>query len=82
MDVDHKPLTTILGEKKHVPQMEAACLQCWAIKLQHLGDKASAYSYVIEFRRTHEHSNADGLSRLPVNWLMLLDVVLSLHSLT
>ena len=24
----------------------------------------------------------DGLSRLPVNWLMLSDVVLSLHSLT
>ena len=27
----------------------------------------SAYSHVIEFRHTHEHSNADGLSRLPVN---------------
>ena len=56
---DHKPLTTILGEKKGIPPMAAARLQRWAIKL-------SAYTYEIEFRRTHEHSNVDCLSRLPV----------------
>ena len=57
---DHKPLTTILGPKKGVPPMAAARLQRWALKL-------SAYQYQIEFRRTDEHSNADGLSRLPLN---------------
>ena len=57
---DHKPLTTILGEKKGIPPMAAARLQRWAIKL-------SAYTYEIEFRRTQEHSNADCLSRLPIN---------------
>lgn len=57
---DHKPLTTILGEKKGIPSMAAARLQRWAIKL-------SAYTYEIEFRRTQDHSNADCLSRLPMN---------------
>ena len=56
---DHKPLTTIFGEKKQIPPMAAARLQRWAIKL-------SAYSYEIEFRRTNDHSNADCLSRLPI----------------
>ena len=57
---DHKPLTTIFGEKKQVPPMAAARLQRWALKL-------SAYTYEIKFRRTQDHSNADCLSRLPVN---------------
>ena len=57
---DHKPLTNILGEKKQVPPMAAARLQRWALKL-------SAYTYEIQFRRTQDHSNADCLSRLPVN---------------
>ena len=57
---DHKPLITILGEKKGIPPITAARLQRWAIKL-------SAYTYEIEFRRTHEHSNADCLSRLPMH---------------
>ena len=57
---DHKPLTTIIGEKKQVPPMAAARLQRWALKL-------SAYTYEIKFRRTQDHSNADCLSRLPVN---------------
>ena len=42
---DHKPLLTILGEKKGIPSMAAARLQCLAIKL-------SAYNYEIEFRST------------------------------
>ena len=57
---DHKPLTTILGQKKGNPPMAAARLQRWAIRL-------SAYVYDIEFRSTQEHSNADCLSRLPMN---------------
>ncbi len=57
---DHKPLTTILGPNKGIPSMTAARLQRWAVRL-------SAYSYTIEFRPTQQHSNADGLSRLPLN---------------
>ena len=50
---------TILGPKKGIPSLAAARLQRWAILL-------SAYNYEIEFKSTHEHSNADGLSRLPL----------------
>ena len=57
---DHKPLTCIFGPKKGVPTIAAARLQRWALKL-------SAYSYTIRFCCTNEHSNADGLSRLPLN---------------
>ena len=56
---DHKPLTTILGPKQGVPQVAAARMQRWALML-------SAYSYSIQFRPTLAHSNADGLSRLPL----------------
>ena len=56
---DHKPLTTILAADKAIPSLAAARLQRWAILL-------SAYRYDIRFRRTEDHANADGLSRLPV----------------
>ena len=56
---DHKPLTTILGPKKGIPSLAAACLQHWAILL-------SAYQYDIEFKATNDHANVDGLSRLPL----------------
>ena len=56
---DHKPLTTILGPKQGIPPLAAARMQCWALLL-------SAYSYEICFRPTATHSNADGLSRLPI----------------
>ena len=56
---DHKPLTTVLGPKHGIPSMAAARLQRWALLL-------SAYSYNIEFKRTKDHANADGLSRLPL----------------
>ena len=56
---DHKPLTAILGPKKGIPYLAAAQLQRWAILL-------SAYDYEIHFKPTTSHSNADGLSRLPL----------------
>ena len=56
---DHKPLVSILGPKKGIPQFAAARLQRWAYLL-------SAYIYDIEFKGTKEHANADGLSRLPL----------------
>ena len=56
---DHKPLTAILGPKKGIPSLAAARLQRWAILL-------SAYNYDIIFKPTQAHSNADGLSRLPL----------------
>ena len=56
---DHKPLTTILNPHKGIPSLAAAGLQCWAIIL-------SAYRHKIEFKCTQKHSNADGLSRLPL----------------
>ncbi len=57
---DHKPLTTILGEKKGVPPMAAARLQCWALLL-------TANDYTIQYKSTQNHGNADGLSRLPLS---------------
>jgi len=47
---DHKPLTTLLSPKRGVPTVAAARMQRWALLL-------TAYSYDIEFRRTHEHSS-------------------------
>ena len=56
---DHKPLTTILGPKNTIPSLAAARLQRWALLL-------AGYSYSIKFKPTSTHSNADGLSRLPL----------------
>ena len=56
---DHKPLTTILNPKKGIPPLSAARLKRWAVIL-------SAYNYKIEYKSTQTHSNADGLSRLPL----------------
>jgi len=48
-----------MGPKKGIPSLAAACLQKWAILL-------SAYGYNIRYKSTTNHSNADGLSRLPL----------------
>ena len=56
---DHKPLKTILGPKKGILSLAATRLQRWALFL-------SAYTYNIEFKSTHDHANADCLSRLPL----------------
>ena len=56
---NHRPLTTIFGDKKGIPPITAARMQRWGVLL-------SAYHYNIEFKLTTSHANADGLSRLPV----------------
>jgi hypothetical protein len=55
---DHKPLAVILGPKTGILTLAAARLQRWSLIL-------SAYDYDIEYRKGADHSNADGLSRLP-----------------
>lgn len=54
---DHKPLVSIFGQDKSIPQMTASRMQRWAVIL-------SAYNYEIEYVKTTENC-ADGLSRLP-----------------
>ncbi|XP_041957495.1 uncharacterized protein K02A2.6-like [Alosa sapidissima] len=61
---DHKPLLTLFGEHKSLPTMAAAQIQRWAIIL-------SAYDYTTvlwycEYCASEKHSNADGLSRVPL----------------
>ena len=56
---DHKPLLTILSPSHSIPTLAAARLQRWALIL-------SAYQYCIQFKRTQDHANADGLSHLPL----------------
>ena len=52
---DHKPL----AENKGIPTLASARIQRWALTL-------SAYNYTIEYKARKSHSNADGLSRLPL----------------
>ncbi|XP_026330562.1 uncharacterized protein K02A2.6-like, partial [Hyposmocoma kahamanoa] len=54
---DHKPLVSIFGQDKSIPQMTASRMQRWAVIL-------SAYNYEIEYVKTTDNC-ADGLSRLP-----------------
>ena len=56
---DHQPLTSILNPKKGIPPLSAARLQRWAVIL-------SAYNHKIVYKSTQTHSNADGLSSLPL----------------
>ena len=56
---DHHPLLRLFGKHKSLPTLAAARIQRWAIIL-------SAYDYNIVYRKSEEHSNADGLSRCPL----------------
>ena len=56
---DHKPLLSLFKENKAIPQQASGRIQRWALTL-------AGYEYIISFRPTESHSNADALSRLPV----------------
>ena len=56
---DHKPLLSLFKEQKAIPQQASGRIQRWALLL-------AGYKYTIAFRPTAAHSNADALSRLPL----------------
>ena len=57
---DHKPLKYLLGETRGIPAMASARIQRWALML-------SAYNYELCYKPGVDHTNADGLSRLPMS---------------
>ena len=57
---DHQPLTAIFSPVKNLPSMTAARLQRYALLL-------AGYQYDMVNRKTSDHGNANGLSRLPIN---------------
>ena len=52
---DHLPIVKILGPKTGIPALAAARMQGWSLIL-------SAYDYTIEYHKSADHANADGLS--------------------
>lgn len=56
---DNKPLTTIFGHNKALPTLSMSRMFRYALYL-------SGFDYDIEYKRTEHHSNADYLSRFPV----------------
>ncbi|KAG1935337.1 K02A2.6-like [Pimephales promelas] len=56
---DHRPLTSIFGPQTGIPSLAANRMQRWALLL-------SAHQYDIKYKRSEQHCNADGLSRLPL----------------
>lgn len=56
---DHQPLLALLHEHRPTSAQASARIRRWSLLL-------SAYEYKITFRKTHEHRNADALSRLPL----------------
>ncbi|UYV72834.1 K02A2.6-like [Cordylochernes scorpioides] len=56
---DNKPLHHILNPKREISSNMSARLQRWTLIL-------SSYNFTIECRKTGDHGNADGLSRLPL----------------
>ena len=56
---DHQPLLALLNERKPTSPQASARVRRWSLFL-------SAYEYVLAFRKTEAHGNADALSRLPL----------------
>lgn len=59
IQTDHKPLTSIFGENKGIPQMAATRLQRWALFL-------SGFAYKTEYINGKNNQVADMLSRHPI----------------
>lgn len=55
---DHRPLVSIFNPSKALPMTTQNRLYRWSIRLM-------SFNYVIKYKSTKEHGNADGLSRLP-----------------
>lgn len=56
---DHKPLAQIFNPQKELPAYSAMRMQHYAVFLQ-------AFNFKIKYRKSKDHGNADGFSRLPV----------------
>ena len=56
---DHRPLLSIFNPGKGIPTTTGNRLARWALFLM-------SYQYVIRFKPTQQHANADALSRLPI----------------
>ena len=56
---DHKPLEQLFSKSKQIPAMASARIQRWALTL-------AAYQYTIKHKPGTSMSNADALSRLPL----------------
>jgi len=56
---DHKPLTQIFNPQKGLPAYSAMRMQHYAVFLQ-------AFHFNIKYRKSQDHGNADGFSRLPI----------------
>lgn len=56
---DHKPLLSLFEEKRSISPQASGRIQRWALLL-------NMYQYVLSFKPTNDHGNADALSRLPL----------------
>ena len=56
---DHKPILAIFSPEKSLQVMRLQRLQRWALIMM-------GYDYHIVYRKSADHANADGLSRLPM----------------
>lgn len=56
---DNKPVSQILNPQKSLPAYSAMRMQHYAVYLQ-------GFNFTIKYRKTENHANADGFSRLPV----------------
>lgn len=56
---DNKPISQILNPQKGLPAYSAMRMQHYAVFLQ-------GFDFDIKFRKTENHGNADGFSRLPI----------------
>ena len=59
LETDHKPLLTLFGEHKGIPEMASARIKRWAMKL-------SAFQYKIQHISSKDNACADFLSRSPL----------------